>query len=116
MAAIEKMSLTGKYGEIVQVHPLQHTPDIVVEFDLKVRDDYPLMKMRLYYAFISLGVIKDNLSDLLDDIREHVDQCMAIDNFNSPTGDREGWMDVGFSSQFVSKHPYMWTTPPKVIA
>lgn len=114
MAAIEKMSLTGKYGEVIQVHPLQHPPQIVVKLEVKSRDDFHLMELRLYYAFVNFGLFKDDFVQLFLDIAEQVDMCLATDGFQSPKAKRSEWMQIGFTQEFADKH--LWTYPPKVIA
>lgn len=116
MAAIEKMSLVGKYGEVVQVHPLQHTPDLVVEILLKTREEEPLLGMRLYYAFVHRGSYKTHTDQLFKDIGEQVDQCMAVDGFQSPKSERKEWMEIGFTQRFFEASPLGWDAPPKVIA
>lgn len=113
MAAIAKMSLTGKYGEVVQVHPLQHTPQIVVKVILKPHTEGKLLELRLYYAFVNYGMFKDNIVELFEDIAEHVDQCLGVDGFAPPKIKREEWFEIGFTQALVDK--YHWPCEPKVI-
>lgn len=116
MAAIEKMSLVGKYGEVVQTHPLQHPADIVVQILLKTREDQPLLMLQLHYAFVNFGSYKTNTDQLFKDIAEHVDQCMGVDGFESPKSERKDWMEIGFTQRFVDASPLGWDAPPKVLS
>lgn len=108
MSVIEKCSLIGEYGEVVQINPLTHTPMVEVRITLTPNGARKALNLSLYYDFITSPRsmnLEATAVDLFEDIRIHVTECLAAAGYKLPKPkDGKSALLIGFTKNFRDHH------------